>query len=92
MAGNPDHLKVPKLMEGEQSYPSPISAIRPAATTTNGVADKAIPATTDVVADYVNPDDNNVHSDSVSGVDLEYQILQPSTDQRTPADVDVIAL
>ncbi|KAJ1378781.1 PPC domain [Sesbania bispinosa] len=58
---------------------------------TNGVADKVIPATTEVVPDYVNPDDNNVHSDSVSGVDLEYQILQPSPDQRTPADVDVIA-
>ncbi|XP_061352363.1 AT-hook motif nuclear-localized protein 22-like isoform X2 [Gastrolobium bilobum] len=68
MPGNPDSvrvdLKVPKLIEGERSFPSPTSGLRPTATT-NVEPDHVIPATTNELADNVIPPTTNEVPDNV---------------------------
>ncbi|RDX58711.1 AT-hook motif nuclear-localized protein 9, partial [Mucuna pruriens] len=83
-----DQLKLPKLAEGEQSCPSPPATGPEPTTTTNGVADNVFPVTSNGVSDNVIPPDQNLHSASVNGVDLDSQTPQPVTDQRTSADVN----
>ncbi|XP_027348241.1 AT-hook motif nuclear-localized protein 7-like [Abrus precatorius] len=82
-----DPPKVQKLMEGVQSSPSPKSEHGPTETT-NDIVENVNSATTNEVADNVIPADDNMHSASVNGVDLECHIHQPITDKGTSADTD----
>lgn len=73
------HLKVPKLMEGEQSCPQ---TLKP-----NGEQDNVTPVTTTGVAGNVILEDLNMHSAPVNGVGLDNQTMQPITNPEKPADV-----
>lgn len=81
-----DHLKVPKLTQGDKSSSSPLPPPGLEPTTTNGVADNVFPATSNGVEDNVIHPDHNMHSASVNGVDLDSQALSDDSYQGTTAD------
>lgn len=89
-------LQVPKLIESEQSFPSPTSGLMPtsnglpdhvAPRTSNGFPDNVSPATTNGngLPDFFSPN-QSMHPTSLNGSGLDCQILQPLTDQITFGD------
>ncbi|XP_028776843.1 AT-hook motif nuclear-localized protein 7-like, partial [Neltuma alba] len=91
-------LQVPKLIESEQSFPSPTSGLMP---TSNGLPDHVMPRTSNGLSDNVTaatangnglPDfftpNQSMQSTSLNGAGLDCQVLQPFPDPMTFGDIN----
>lgn len=93
-------LQVPKMIEAEQSLPSPTSGLMP--TTTNGLPVHVMTGTSNgrpnngtssatnngVLVNFFHENHQNMNPASLNGIGLDRQNMQPVTNQMTFGDVN----